>query len=60
MKNFSDGISKADIEIRPHQLLSTVCFLGGAECPLSEKDMIVNILKQVGNDPALRIKVLCS
>jgi hypothetical protein len=58
MKNFSDGISKADIEIRPYQLLSTVCFLGGVECPLSEKDMIINILKQVGNNPALRIRLL--
>jgi len=58
MKKFTDGISKADIEIRPYQLLSTVCFLGGVECPLFEKDTIINILKRVGNDPALRIRLV--
>ena len=58
MRKFNDGISKVDIEIRPYQLLSTVCTLGGVECPLSEKDTIINILRQVKNDPTLRIRLV--
>jgi len=58
MNKLTDGISKADIEIRPYQLLSTICFLGGVECQLPEKDTIISIIKQVGNNPALRIRLV--
>ena len=58
MKEVKDGMSQADVEIRPHHLLSTVCTLGGLECPLLEKDRVEDILKQVGRDPTLRIKLV--
>jgi hypothetical protein len=58
MNKLIDGISKADIEIRPYQLLSTICFLGGVECQLPEKDTTISIIKQVGNNPALRIRLV--
>ncbi len=58
MKKVTDGISKSDMEIRPHHLLCTVCSLGGVECPLLDKDRIDDILNQVGSDATLRIKLV--
>jgi len=57
MKKVTDGLSKSDIEIRPHHLLCTVCTLGGVKCPLLDKDRTDHILQQVGSDPTLRIKL---
>ena len=57
MKKVTDGLSKSDMEIRPHHLLCTVCALGGVECPLLGKDRIDHILDAVGRDPTLRIKL---
>ena len=58
MKEVNDGMSQADLEIRPHHLLATVCTLGGVECPLLEKDRIDYILEQVSLDATLRIKLV--
>lgn len=58
MEKITDGMSKSDIEIRPHYLLCTVCTLGGVECPLLSKDRIHCILDEVGNDATLRIKLV--
>ncbi|MBD3183952.1 hypothetical protein GF312_16830 [Candidatus Poribacteria bacterium] len=58
MEKPTDGLSKADIEIRPHHLLSTVCTLGGVECPLLDRERIDYILEQVGSNATLRIKLV--
>ena len=58
MKESRDGISQADIDIRPHHLLCTVCTLGGVKCPLLPKNRIDYILKQVRYDATLRIKLV--
>ncbi len=58
MKEVRDGMSQAELAIRPHHLLSTVCTLGGVECSLLGKDRIDYILKQVSHDAALRIKLV--
>ena len=53
-----DGMSQAELTIRPHHLLCTVCTLGGVECPLLSKDRIDYILEQVSHDATLRIKLV--
>ena len=58
MKQVTDGMSKSDIEIRPHHLLCTVCNLGGVECPLLSKDKIDHILHCANTSPTLRIKLV--
>jgi hypothetical protein len=58
MKEINDGISESDIAIRPYHLLSTVCALGGVECPLVDRDRVDYILKLVKNDATLRIKLV--
>jgi len=58
MEAVSDGMSQSDLSIRPHHLLCTVCTLGGVECPLLGKKQIDYILKQVGSDATLSIKLV--
>ncbi len=58
MEKMTDGMSKSDLEIRPHHLLCTVCVLGGVECPLLGSDRVHQILDQVGNNATLRIKLV--
>ncbi|MEA3476931.1 MAG: hypothetical protein U9R60_02035, partial [Bacteroidota bacterium] len=53
----NDGLCKAAITIRPYQLLSTVCILGGAECPLMEKEKAVEVLEKVKADPTTTIQL---
>jgi len=45
------------ISMRAHQLLSTVCILGGAECPLLDKARACEILELIGSDPTATIKL---
>ncbi len=53
-----DGLSRqAAITIRAHQLLSTVCIAGGAQCPLLEREKAEEILDQVKGDPTLTIRL---
>ena len=58
MQEVRGGMSQAELEIRPHHLLATVCTLGGAECSLLRKDRIDYILKRVSTDAALPIKLV--
>jgi len=58
MKEVRDSLSQSDLAISPRHLLSTVCTLGGVECPLLEKDRIDDILKRVSHDATLRIKLV--
>ncbi len=55
--NVVDGLCKATITIRAHQLLSTVCIVGGAECPLLEQEKAQEILNQLKSDPTLTIRL---
>ena len=52
-----DGLSKPAITIAARQLLSTVCRLGGAECPLMEEDEARAVLRQVKDDPTSTIRL---
>jgi len=56
-KTVRDGLHQAAITIRASQLLSTVCILGGAECPLLEQEKAEEILSKVKNDPTLTIRL---
>ena len=52
-----DGLCKTAITMRAHHLLSTICILGGAECPLLEGEAAGEILKQVKEDPTITIRL---
>lgn len=54
----TDGLCNAAITMRAHHLLSTVCTLGGAECPLLEQEEAREILNKVKRDPTISIKLL--
>ena len=53
-----DGICKARITMRAHHLLSTVCVLGGTQCPLLGEDRAHEILGAVGSDPTVTIRLM--
>ena len=53
----NDGLCKAAITIRPYQLLSTVCILGGAKCPLMEEGKATEVLDKVKTDPTTTIRL---
>jgi hypothetical protein len=61
MKNPSsflkDGLCNPAITIRPCQLLSTVCVLGGARCPLIGSDKVKMILDKLKVDPTTTIRL---
>ena len=56
-KTVDDGICKPRIAMRAHHLLSTVCVLGGAECPLLEEDRAREILNAVGSDRTITMRL---
>jgi len=57
-ETLNDGLCcDAAITIRAHQLLSTVCILGGADCPLLEKEKAQDILDKVRRDPTITIRL---
>lgn len=53
-----DGLCNAAINIRAHQLVSLVCVLGGAKCPLIEAGKAREILKRLGSDPTTAIRLM--
>ena len=53
----NDGLCNAAITIRPYQLLSTVCILGGAICPLMETEKAIEVLDKVKADPTTTIRL---
>lgn len=53
----NDGLCKPAITIRPYQLLSTVCILGGANCPLMEAGKATEVLDKVKTDPTTTIRL---
>ena len=53
-----DGLCRTPrITMCARQLLSTVCILGGADCPLLEQERAREILAQVREDPTLTIRL---
>lgn len=52
-----DGLCTAAITIRAHQLLSIVCVLGGAKCPLMEATRAHEVLQRLGADPTTAIRL---
>ncbi len=56
-KALDDGLGDAAISIRAHQLLSTVCILGGAQCPLLEQSKAREILDKLRRDPTITIEL---
>ena len=53
----NDGLCNAAIVMRAHQLLGTVCVLGGAKCPLIEEGRARDILGKVRQDPTVTIRL---
>ena len=53
----NDGIYRAAITMPAHQLLGTVCVLGGADCPLIDKERARDILDKVKRDPTIAIQL---
>ena len=53
-----DSLCSATFTIRAHQLLSLVCILGGAKCPLMEAPKARQILQQLGADPSTAIRLM--
>ena len=51
------GTSEADVMMRPFELLSVVCTLGGAECPLVGNERAQGLIQAV-REPACRIKLV--
>ena len=57
-KPAGDGLCAASLTIRAHQLLSLVCILGGAKCPLVEEPKARRMLQRLGEDPSAAIRLL--
>lgn len=56
-KTADDGLCKAAISMRAHQLLSTVCIVGGAKCPLMEEQKAGETLNALKRDPTVTIRL---
>jgi hypothetical protein len=54
----NDGLCNPLITIRPYQLLSTVCILGGAKCPMMEAGKAAEVLEKVKTDPTTTIRLV--
>jgi hypothetical protein len=52
-----DGLCAASLTIRAHQLLSLVCILGGAKCPLMEAPKARRLLQRLSEDPSVAIRL---
>jgi hypothetical protein len=53
----NDGLCNPAITIRPCQLVSTVCVLGGAGCPLIEPEKVKEITDKLKVDPTTAIRL---
>ena len=53
-----DSLCAATVTIRAHQLLSFVCILGGAKCPLMEQPEARQVLQKLGTDPSTAIRLM--
>jgi hypothetical protein len=53
----NDGLCNPLLTIRPYQLLSTVCVLGGVKCPLMEAGKAAEVLDKVRTDPTTTIRL---
>lgn len=53
-----DGLCDAAVCIRTHQLLSLVCVLGGAKCPLIEVGKARELLERLASDPTTTIRLM--
>lgn len=54
----SDGICNPVVAIHPYQLLSTVCILGGAKCPLMEAGKAAEVIDKIKKDPTTAIRLV--
>lgn len=53
----NDGLCNPLITIRPFQLLSTVCILGGSKCPNMESEKAADVLEKVKTNPTTTIRL---
>lgn len=53
----TDGVCKPVIILQARQLLGVVCVLGGAKCPLIEKDKAQEVLSKLKSDPTVTIRL---
>ena len=51
------GMSNVDLEMRPHELLSVVCTLGGQSCPLVTADRARELIQKL-RTPSCRIRLI--
>ena len=54
---FRDGLCKVAVTMQARQLLGTVCIIGGAECPLIERQRAQDIAERVRADPTVAIQL---
>jgi hypothetical protein len=52
-----DGLCRPVLVMQGRHLLSVVCVLGGAECPLLAKNRAMKVLRAVKGDPTVTIRV---
>lgn len=53
----NDGLCNAAVTIHPYQLLSIVCILGGAKCPLMESGKAAEVIDKLKKDPTTTIRL---
>ena len=53
-----EGLCGTALTLRAHQLLSLVCILGGARCPLMDEKQARQVLQQLGTDPSTAIRLM--
>jgi len=53
-----DGLCNPAITMQPCHLLSTVCTLGGAKCPLIDEDKAKEIIGRLKVDPSISVRLV--
>ena len=57
-KKMNDGLCKPPVIVmQARQLLGTICVLGGADCPLIEKEKVKDILSKMKASPTVTIRL---
>jgi hypothetical protein len=53
----SDGLCDPAVTIRPYQLLSAVCVIGGTQCPFMEAGKAAEFIDRIKKDPTTTIRL---
>ncbi|NOZ24322.1 MAG: hypothetical protein GXP25_24865, partial [Planctomycetes bacterium] len=56
-KKLSDGLCGPALALQARQLLGAICVLGGADCPLIEKEQAKEFLARIKADPTAAIRL---